>query len=76
MSTWRALVSASLLLGTLAVAQPAPAPAPRAPDEKTQCLKQCTGSPRDATGPSLLACLRRCEAVAATPAPAAPDAGR
>lgn len=78
MSLLRAFGLGLFLLGAVAVAQPAPAPSPplRGPDEKAQCLKQCTGSPRDANGPSLLACLRRCEAAAATPASASPDAGR
>lgn len=69
----------AVLLGVLwsagAWADPPAAPVV---DEKAQCLKQCTGAPRDATGPALLTCLRRCESVAPAPAPEAalPDAGR
>jgi hypothetical protein len=63
----RAAAFLAVLLAALALAEEPPRPS--AADERAQCLKQCVGAPRDATGPVLLACLARCEALAA------PDAG-
>lgn len=65
----RAAALAAVLLAGISLAEEAPRPVTA--DERAQCLKQCAGAPRDATGPALLACLSRCEAAAA-----APDAGR
>jgi hypothetical protein len=52
-----------MLLATLLLLAGAPATTPPAPkdSDRAECLKQCAGAPKDATGQKLLACLNRCE---------------
>lgn len=67
-------VDGLMLLAALVLALAAPPPAPATPPtqnpnntQRAECLRQCAGAPKDATGKKLMACLQACETK--------PDAG-
>lgn len=64
------MLLAALLL--LAGATPVPA---KGDTDRAECLKQCAGAPKDATGQKLLACLAQCEAPADAGVPVPNTAG-